>query len=112
MHRSFTVTLTDANTNYNVYDLIKAAAVVQVAGSFIYRYCSLLEFETDVALGANVIRIGDKNLSDTNYAHKLAQAQGYTVNPSSSHPNQIHIPDYYVRCNAAGQTLAILVEAE
>jgi hypothetical protein len=94
------VTLTLANTNYNLYTLMAVAepnppALVQ-----------RLQIQADPAGQAAEFRIGGAALSDTNYGVLIYATQAVIINDGGGQ-NTISTRGVYVRCNTAGLRIAI-----
>jgi hypothetical protein len=88
-----TYTLPAGNTNYRLSDLITAALGVGQTTSFNY-----LSVESDDA-NVSPILVGGSDLSDTNYAKKIASPEeAYSENSNS---DDIHTTRIYVRARGA-----------
>jgi len=98
--KSFRVTLTLANTNYNLYTLIAA-----IMPTF-YDQGRQVMIQSDTA-NSDAVLIGDSNLSATVYGINLAAALA-SVNLGSA-PLMVRLHDYYARSATAGQILEITV---
>jgi len=92
--RSFTVTLTNANQNYNLLDLVRAEDP-----NFVDRGDMVIQADDDG--GAQIYRIGGSTLSDTEYGARML-AGDY-----SPHMNSLR--GVYMRCNLAAKAVAIQI---
>ncbi len=104
---ALTVTLTDANANYNLLALINAIveAETKYAGANCPGMCRELNIQSDVNNTAQVI-VGDGLLSATRVGYFLAigGARAYR-----SEINNVDLGSLYVRSTAAAQKLNVEV---
>lgn len=91
------VTLTNANQNYVLLDLIQITDT-----SFTQRRCAGLGIQADKDAGAAVFFVGNAGMSGTLYGCSLIATQLYSI---AFELNLIMLDDIYVRCNIAGQLL-------
>lgn len=106
-----TVTLTSANTNYHIIDLINALTSLSSVGAQVpgaTREFILLAFPGVDGTGANTndILIGDANVSATNFG--VALPAGANVIFRSTYDNA-QVAGLYVRSAGASQKLCITV---
>ena len=91
MQNTFTVTLTDADTNYALIDLVRAIDADFIdQGDFV--------FQADDDGGGQIYRWGDSNLSSTN---------GQTMLPGDFSPHFDALLNVYARCDTAAKKLNI-----
>lgn len=102
MHKSFQLTLTLADTNYNLRTLVSAVDADALAS-----VCEL-QIQSDPGNGAAVILVGDSGLSATRYGKDL-RANDSALYRSSK--NSIYTGDYYLRCNLAGKKINVDLES-
>jgi hypothetical protein len=102
---SKTVSLSSANTNYNLYSLMKAAQDFEP-------WCSCLQLQVDMGAGAAIVRVGDKDLSDTNYGFELVAGQAFPIGDLQT--NSIPLPNFFLRSTVALTAVAVfaLVKTE
>lgn len=108
-----TVTLTLANTNYHIIDLINALASLtsvsaSVPGSA--RELLIVAFPGVDGVGANTkdVLIGDAALSAANFGFALSPAASV---PFRSSIENVQVAGLYARSSSAGQKLCITVTA-
>lgn len=104
-----TVTLTLANTNYNLETLFSNLSLAdrppQVQGGV--RKCQTIDFQADITLGSGIIRLGGANLSDTMVWKSLYASQSWPL--YSLGADLITSSDIFVRCSVAGKTLNVFL---
>jgi hypothetical protein len=95
-----TVTLLNANQNYNLYTLM------QVVDPNAPERVHKLQLQADqVHADASYYRIGNSDLSDTNYGVVLFSTQAFGIETSVT--NSISTKEFYLRCNSAGKQFAV-----
>lgn len=94
-----TVTLTLANTNYLLSDLLKG-----LDPDIKYR-CQYLQLQFDVNAGADVLLIGNADLSSTNFGVQLVGTQAWPV--QSLDANLIRVDQIFLRSNGAGHVVYV-----
>jgi hypothetical protein len=96
---SYLVTLTSADTNYNLNELIVA---VEAAAPTITKELVIQAASTN---GSSVL-IGDLNLSGTNYGYELEAKDSRTyVNRDLG--KGVDVRDFYLRSSGAGQKVSV-----
>ena len=105
------VTLTSANTNYNILALVNAALAVQTGNSSVIVPGSVKELllQADPGIdgvGGNTkdILVGDANLSTTNYGFVLSKSSSA---PFRSDQNNVGWSWLYVQSAGASQKLGV-----
>ena len=96
--KAYTVTLTTQDTNYNLLALVRAgdSTFVDVAKD--------IQIQALDDAGAQIIRVGDSNLSDTVYAYSLLCGDFGPVHREGS------LLGMYARSNVAAKKICIRVE--
>ena len=98
-----TLTLTSANTNYNLQTLMRAAdAGLPTAVAL---RCQSLQIQFDIAAGGDVLYIGNSTLSPTDCGVILYATQAWSV--PSVESNLIMPGDINLRSNGAGHVVYI-----
>ena len=93
------VTLTLANTNYNLYSLMQGIETNAP------ERCHKLQLQADPsATSSSQTRIGNADLSDTNYGVLLFATQAFGI---ESQTNSVVCSEFWLRCNLAGKTVSI-----
>jgi hypothetical protein len=95
---SYQLTLTDADTNYNLQELI--AAVEPSAPTF----CRELLIQADDGNSTNKVMIGDLNTSSTRFGFKLAAGDSRTYVYREA---MVDVRDFYVRCDGASKKINV-----
>jgi len=98
--KAFSVTLTSADTNYNIGALIKA-----IAPTF-YDQGRQVMIQSNTANTAPIL-IGDVNLGTSRYGLELTAALS-SVNLGSA-PLMVRLQEYYARSTGAAQILNITI---
>lgn len=105
--RAGLVTLTDANTNYNLKTLLEALTDwVPTAGVVPMKVREIL-IMADPSNAAGIVLLGDDKLSATRYGWSLIAEASV---PFRSYGNNIYVGDYYARSATAGMKLGITLE--
>lgn len=99
-----TVTLTLANTNYKLADLL-AAIDPDIIGTLTKGRCQYLQLQFDINAGADSLYIGNANLSPTNCGVILVATQAWPV--QSLENNLIRTDQIYLRSNGAGHVVYV-----
>jgi hypothetical protein len=94
-----TVTLTLANTNYKLSDLLDAI------DADIRHRASYLQLQFDVNAGADVLFIGNSDISGTNFGVQLVGTQAWPVQAFES--NLIRTDQIYLRSNGSGHVVYV-----
>lgn len=97
---AFQVTLTDANTNYNLLALARA-----ISATFLDRARHIV-IQSDPDNGAAKIKVGvEPSLSDTRFGYEIAVGEGQ-IYPGSN-TSMYHLKGLYARSDTAGAKLNI-----
>lgn len=110
---SITVTLTTANTNYSIYELIEAAALAESVPYEIPSACRELSIQSHPGIdgtGANTkdILMGDSELSTTRIGYVLNVGGSRTLRSTIGNVN---LAGTYARSSGAGQKLNLDIQA-
>lgn len=98
------VTLPLAGTNYQLSSLL-AALDPDIVGQIGQGRCQYLQLQFDVNAGADVLRIGNSDLSDTNFGVQLVATQAWPV--QSMETNLIRTDQIYLRCSGAARKVYV-----
>lgn len=93
------VTLTNANQNYNLLALMLAV------DSSAPRICQALQIQVDPTAGAAVLRILNSTGSDTNWGVFLYPSQAFNV--ASPGRNSVPTGSYWLRTDTAGLLVGV-----
>ena len=93
------ITLTNANQNYNLL------ALMQVVDSRAPISCHILQLQLDPAAGSAKLRIVNQDGSDTNWGIQIVASQAFQVNSSGT--NSVPIGNYWLRCSVAGKIVGV-----
>lgn len=99
-----TVTLALANTNYRLSALL-AALDPDIVGQVGQGRCQYLQIQFDINAGADLLRIGNVDLSDTNFGVTLVGTQAWPI--QSVETNLIRTDQIYLRSNGAGHVVYV-----
>lgn len=94
-----TVTLPNANQNYQLSALINALDADECSSSLTSR-AQYLQIQFDQAAGADVLMIGNSDLGASNWGVLLVGTQAWTVHSMGG--NLIRLDQVYLRSNGAG----------
>lgn len=97
-----TLPITDANTNYNLYDLLRAV------DPQIPRRCQMMQIQYHGDLSADILYIGNPDtLSATNRGAELSDTQAQTI--QSVEANLILLDNIALRCTGAGHSISVIL---
>lgn len=99
-----TVTLTAANTNYQLSALL-AALDADIVGQVGQGRCQYLQLQFDMNAGADLLRIGNVDLSDTNFGVVLVGTQAWQM--QSVETNLIRTDQIYLRSNGPSHVVYV-----
>lgn len=107
------VTLTSANTVYNIYNLIQAVIAAQTPSTDAPASCRELNLQAHPGIdgtgaNTNAILVGDSFLSTTNMAYVLGVGASRTYRSSST--SSVQVGSIYVRSAGAGQKINVEIE--
>jgi hypothetical protein len=99
-----TVTLTNANTNYQLSALL-AAIDPDIIGIVGKGRCQYLQLQFDINAGADLLFIGNADISGTNFGVCLVGTQAWPMH--SMENNLIRTDQIYLRSNGAGHVVYV-----
>jgi hypothetical protein len=102
------VTLTSADTNYEIYTLVEAIVTVATNPSDAPGACREFNIQSDPGNdGSNPILVGDSELSATRYGYSLSAGDSRVYR---SDINNVQVAGKYVRSHASGQKLNVEID--
>ncbi len=104
--RMLSVTLTDADTNYQLSVLLTTAD--SEFGGRAYQICQKLVLQGAVGAGGSIFRAGNSDLSDIFNGSEFLSGQSIPWD-SGSNMGVIDLAQIYVRCTIAAQRLNVQV---
>jgi hypothetical protein len=99
-----TITLTNANTNYQLSALLNALDG-DIAHNPLSSRCTYLQLQFDVNAGSDVLLIGNADLSATNFGVQLVGTQAWPVQSMDS--NLIRLDQIYLRCTGPSRVVYV-----
>jgi hypothetical protein len=95
-----TVTLPNANQNYNLLTLMQSIDIY--APERVHK----LQLQADpVHADASYYRVGNEDLSDTNYGVVLFSTQAFGIEAPT---NSLSTKEFYLRCTTGGKQFAVI----
>ena len=95
------VTLTAANTNYSLLALLRAIDADFPAKA------QMVQIQHDPAAGADLLWIGNEDMSATNHGVELVATQAFPINSLDS--NLINLGDIWLRSDGAGKRINVAI---